>query len=292
MGISFSCLYATIHRDMPHRFFKRFVKRRVKRFIRRRVKRHFRGRTKRGRRMKKSKMRKKTVMHKKTAIRPFIKGLGARTKVVKMRWCNIVQLDPGLTQALVIHKFQANNTFKPNITEGADTHQPYGRDQFELGYTKYRVLNSTIRVRRVIINELVGVSPAWGVFLAVEPVDHVGVSWGELIERGILTQPLMSGGGIGDKNQRNSIPWLKANYNMRDFRKKINPDSLDTDWLLNNSEAPPPFNDAHFVVWAAGVSGNIGTVITAEVPLKLTVQVDIEYEVEYSKPSAPLISGP
>lgn len=64
------------------------------------------------------------------------------TKVVKLRYCDVIQLDPGATDAAVEHRFRTNSIFDPDRTGVG--HQPRYHDTYEAMYENYEVLGSKI----------------------------------------------------------------------------------------------------------------------------------------------------
>lgn len=71
--------------------------------------------------------------------RPF-----ADNKIVKMRYCDNITLDAGAAGAGVLHRFNANSVFDPDLT--GTGHQPLGYDECAVLWTHYTVLGARMRV--------------------------------------------------------------------------------------------------------------------------------------------------
>lgn len=68
-----------------------------------------------------------------------------KTKLVKLRYCDTIELDPGATDAAVEHRFRANSVYDPDRT--GTGHQPMYFDQLAAIYESYEVVGSRITVR-------------------------------------------------------------------------------------------------------------------------------------------------
>lgn len=79
---------------------------------------------------------------------PWPKALGVGkdpfppTKIATLRYCDVIQLDAGATDAAVEHRYRANSIYDPDRT--GTGHQPRFHDTFEALYENYEVLSSKI----------------------------------------------------------------------------------------------------------------------------------------------------
>ncbi len=70
-----------------------------------------------------------------------------QTRVVNMRYCDTIQLNPGTAGAIDIHEFRANSIFDPDKT--GTGHQPIGHDEWAAFYNHYVVLGAKITLALV-----------------------------------------------------------------------------------------------------------------------------------------------
>lgn len=92
---------------------------------------------------RKSRRRKQSAWQRKRSMASQPRAAIADTQLVRMRYGDIVQLNPGAGTSAT-HVFSANSTFDPNKT--GTGHQPLGHDEWANFYNHITVIGSKIKV--------------------------------------------------------------------------------------------------------------------------------------------------
>lgn len=174
-------------------------------------------------------------------------------KIVKMRYSDTIELNPGLTVPSG-HAFRASSIFDPDYTGVG--HQPMSHDQWALFYNHYTVIGSKIRFK--FSSSTAGTEPiVCGVILNDDASAPSTVS--SLIEQG-------RGGYTMLDTKSRSVITLKKGYSARRFHNVADVKDVDR---LSATFGTNPTENAFFVVWAACLSGGD--------PATMYGQVTIDY---------------
>lgn len=182
-----------------------------------------------------------------------------RTKMVRLRYCEEVSLNPSST-SYQGYVFTANGCYDPNVTGVG--HQPSGFDQMMEYYDHYRVVGSKITVK-FVSTSINNVNPA---YVAVQLKDTATVSAyinaSEFLEsRQTGTQYMITGILSGYKN---IPPKITKVFSARKF---FGPDFMDESY--KGSASGNPIDGAYYHVMAFCVGNND--------PGQLDLQVTIDY---------------
>lgn len=72
------------------------------------------------------------------------RAVNPKKRLVRLKYCELISLDPAAAGALVYHNFSCNGMYDPNETGVG--HQPIGFDQHMLWYDHYTVIGSKITI--------------------------------------------------------------------------------------------------------------------------------------------------
>lgn len=189
-------------------------------------------------------------------------GFG-RSKVAKMRYHDIISLNPGVGTTS-LHLFRANSVFDPDETGVG--HQPAGFDQWAARYTHYTVLGAKITVRPVNSQNISLVTGGWyGVILTSDAASLAGFTPNTIIENGNGKWNT-----AGDFENSSKMRGLRSYYSARKHFSR-DPRSFD---LGSASVLANPTNMAHWIIW-------YGTMGGLDDPSPMNVAVTIDYIVRF-----------
>lgn len=221
-------------------------------------------RTKRTRKAPAKRTRKMTL-YRRPRRRPLpLTGYG-KSKMVRLRYCQEVTLNPGLA-SIATHYFLANGMYDPDVTTGG--HQPLGFDQMMLGYDHFTVIGSKIKATPMNTSTGTGTPGYFGIIID----DNASLSYttaSQVLEskqgKGavMVTQKSING------NQRSAY----RSFSAKKFLTKRNP--ID-DPQLKGSTSSDPTEKVYFGLWNAAVGNND--------PDTSNFMVEIEYIAILSEP--------
>lgn len=193
------------------------------------------------------------------------RGIGyPRNRVIKMRYIQRLELDPGASTAFVANLFSANSIFDPDAT-GAG-HQPMGHDQWANFYQGYCVLGSKISI--IGLNATSSVPIIFGVkLLRTTSSGHTDIT-------GLMEDPTVSWRFMQTAVNGNVPRPAIAKYSARKFYNTPSPASNSN--LLAAMSGNPATQAYYFVFMGAHDQ-------TTDVP-KLSMVVKITYIVQLTEP--------
>jgi len=196
------------------------------------------------------------------------KPLGPRGKLIRFKYCDTVNIDPGLAQ-ITGYIFSANGLYDPNISGGG--HQPYGYDQWLPTFANhYVVLGSKIRVRFAARNTTL---PADNTYVVgVDLRDTNASITGQGTDRLMETTP--SHKVMTNANARGWVQVTKC-FSARKFFKVKDAAGMQ---YLQSIYSSNPTEGAYFHVFAGAADG-------VSDPESITAIVQIEYIARLIEPN-------
>lgn len=195
--------------------------------------------------------------------RPLSFAAQPKSKVVKMRYCEQIGINPGIG-APSGYTFRANDIFDPNYTSTG--HQPMGHDQWSAFYNHYTVLGSKLTV--TMSNQDAADAVIAGVYLVDDTTAPTTVT--TLIENAKGPYGHMdSSGGSG-------IRRLTCKYSAKKFFRCDVRDRTD----LKASFGSSPTEQAYYTIWAAAMDtladpGNVVMTVVIDYICLLTEPKDL-----------------
>ncbi len=198
---------------------------------------------------------------------PKITKLLKNRTTAHLRYVDTIAIDSGVT--LASHVFAANGLFDPDIT--GTGHQPLMYDEYQLLYSRYRVISSKIKVTPVgtgtanLIPGLYGVFGDFDVTLTYSLANSIIEDMRNKSGWGIV-------GALNSTNMSEPV-MLSASFNSkRDF----SPDGAGQSTPVTVNPTAAGLEDYNYQVWAGSVNGNN--------PGAITFLVQIDYIVEFTEP--------
>lgn len=189
--------------------------------------------------------RRRKLWRKRRLRRPLpLTGYG-QSKIVRLRYCDEITLDPALG-GIASHYFLANGMYDPDHSLGG--HQPLGFDQMMAGYDHFTVIGSRIKVTPVNNGAGTGTPGYFGVILD----DNSTLSYASAAQ---CLESKQGKGGIMvsqksiNGNQRSAWRSFSA---KKFFRKNAIVGAAE----YKGSESADPTEKAYFGIWNAAVGTN------------------------------------
>ncbi len=198
-------------------------------------------------------------------VKPTLPGFPS-SRVVKMRYCDQVGLDPSAGGNVASYVYRANSVYDPQNPVGG--HQPIGFDIWEQLYNHYLVLGSKITCQFVAGDVNVNDPYVCGAFTSDDSVFSTA-NFTTLIEQGLSSYTVLQPSSNGN------LPRRKAFYSPRKFFAIK--DIADNAARLGSAVSGNPDEMAYFVLWAAALdqSTNVGAI---------RALITIEYTVLFAEP--------
>lgn len=174
-----------------------------------------------------------------------------KIKYVKLRYCDVIQLDPGSMDTAVEYRFRSNSIFDPDYSGVG--HQPRYHDTYEAMYENFEVLGSKISAR---FNTTAGAP----MMIGINRDNDTTTSYAN---RTALMEDPNSKYKVLPSNGSKPV-WLSCNWSAK---KTLGPNHAVTN--LSSFGANPTENQ-HFVIWAINQYG-------AEDPGSINIAVTIDY---------------
>lgn len=172
-----------------------------------------------------------------------------RSKMVRLRYCDIVALDP-TAGGIAARVFRANSLFDPDFT--GTGHQPLGFDQLMVYYNHFHVIGSKIKVdytpsQTATVTE--GYAPClFGIILSDDGLQATGSSnVNHLLEQRSNQYDVKYGGTPLNNRDQTAI---KTFSHKRFFRQPIFQNQY------RGSSAANPDENAYFELWASTINSN------------------------------------
>lgn len=195
-------------------------------------------------------------------------------KIVKMRYCDIVTLNPS-AGGLAVYQFRANSIFDPDFTGLG--HAPIGSDQWAQFYNHYVVLGSRITCNLLYNDQQSGSGYIYGCYLSDDAIiPGTGL---QICEQGLGNYGMASGNNyapVAGKGMDN-VPAVRNYYGAKKFYNIK--DVKDNIVRIGAPVTANPGDTAIYTVWQAGVDPLTDLQDTK-------VLVTIEYNVLYSEPKS------
>lgn len=180
-----------------------------------------------------------------------------KTKLVKLRYCETLQLDAGGTDVAVEHRFRANSVYDPDRT--AVGHQPMYFDQLAAIYESYEVLGAKIKV---------AFSPTASTACLVGVIRDNDTSTTYNNRTALMENPSSRYKVISPESKTLT---MSCNWSARKtFGPNYNRD--DNEALVTTN----PVNESDFVIWAINQHAT-------EDPSGINCMVTIDYIVKFSE---------
>lgn len=225
-----------------------------------RTRRTFKNRT-----LRRRPIRPGRVMRRKTLRFPRRIGLGAM-QVRKLRYCEVISIDPAGGGIPANYTFRANDCYDPNLQSTG--HQPNGFDQLIASYKTCHVVYSKMSVRYTPTNNTLQ-APAW---LSVRceaqgPQSYVDTS--DFLERN-PGRKVIIGQGYANGSFENNMPVVSARFTPRVLRKASRAAYLsDPLNACTSTLSPDSAHSAYYNIWVADIDG------TNPLAMTLTVTLDL-----------------
>lgn len=189
-----------------------------------------------------------------------------KTTVVKLRYCEYINLDPGVA-TIAKHVFGANDCFDPNATGVG--HQPYGFDQWSQLYNHYTVIGSRITAQfSNTSGSTIGLNYC-GINLSDDATTTSSID--HMLEQGLTKYKMIA----GNSGQSNAMKTVSCNYSAKKFFNITN--ISDNQDRLGTVTSASPGERANFVVW-------IGSANPAIDQADFEVMVKIDFIVMFGEP--------
>lgn len=180
-----------------------------------------------------------------------------KTKLVKLRYCDTVQLNPTGSDAAVEHRFRANSVYDPDRT--AVGHQPMYFDQLATIYESYEVLGARIKV---------AFSPTASTACLVGVIRDNDTSTTYNNRTALMENPSAKYRVVSPQSK---TLWMAANWSAKKtFGPNYNRD--DNEALVTAN----PVNESDFVVWAINQ-------YSTEDPSAINCMITIDYIVKFTE---------
>ena len=213
-----------------------------------------------------------------------VKGLIPNTKRLTHRYLEFpVRIASLAAGASTEFNYSCNGLFDPNIQVGG--HQPFGRDEMAVFYTRYKVLNSKITVKEFILEDAnAGQAPCWGIFTSQSATGGVPQHDNDMVidaEANMRAQWVQNGqfnAGFHDKN----ISWkISKSFSLKKYRKSSWRDHNPQDFMIKVGVNPNQTDEpqAFFVIYFQNKASSSATRF-------MDIMVRIEYDVVWSSPKA------
>lgn len=189
-----------------------------------------------------------------------------KSKVVRLRWCEEVTLNPGVG-GIASHYFHANGMYHPNIT-GGGTHDPLGFDQMMAGYDHYTVIGSKIKVTPVNSSNGTGIPGYYGVILDDNGTFTYTTSAQVIESKQGKTAIALSQKSINGNQQ--------SAYRSFSAKKFFHKSSIVMAGTYRGSATTNPTEQAYFGLWLGSTAGND--------PNATAFMVEIEYIAVLTEP--------
>lgn len=189
------------------------------------------------------KRRRKMYRARRRANRPRVQpSLIAKSQLVKLTYCDIIEINPGLGGALGTYTFRANSLYDPNFT--GTGHQPLGFDQWAGFYRHYVVIGAKCIVKAVSTDSSNATAVAVNLDDDAAPTVQVLTEMGERNNMYDIMAPV----GSGPCKSRTLVAKYSAKrfHGVKDIR-----DNHD----LRSDMSGSPGELAYFHVHAADLSG-------------------------------------
>lgn len=188
------------------------------------------------------------------------------SQAVKLRWVDVVTLDPTISSAPALHRFRANSINQPDRT-GATTHQPRGHDQWAQVYDHYTVIGSKIMVQ-AYSETSPGTPGVFGLYLDDTNANTFASVPDAIETTGSRGRYRMVG---RDTNlTAGSSPRLSHKFSAKKFFNKDTKSMLgDTHFSGSLSGGTNPAEEADYILWYGNVAG--------EDPKEMRFIVTIDY---------------
>lgn len=187
-----------------------------------------------------------------------------RSKIVKMRYCENLQLDTGATVGAIgsgYHIFRANGIYDPNASIGG--HQPLGHDEWVPFYNHSCVIASKITVDFGNQN---GNPVIAGITLLDDTTAYIGAP-STHCERSMSNYTLLGGANAS------SVKTLTLNCApLKYLKKKLNDSEVQGDFGVSD-----PTEQVIYQVWIAPALPTAANILTA-------INVTIDYVVMLTEP--------
>lgn len=195
------------------------------------------------------------------------------TKMVRMRYCQVKNLDPTTSLQPQVARFRCNSIFDPDATTlDPDQHQPLGYDEWSVFYNHYLVVGAKITVQFIAA----GTTASYGkpVICAVRLADDTTIIAQDTIT--LLENPNITYKAMSRAQTQNSSIRLRKGFSPKKFftvdRLTDNFDRLGAAFGANPNE------QAYFEV----LVGNFHDV--SENPPNIACMITIDYMVLLSEP--------
>lgn len=228
--------------------------------------------------------RRPAYRRRRTTRRPFRRyGRGRRSRmskpmgfptnqVIKLRYCDWLQLDPDATNSIIYDLFYANSIHDPYVASGG--HSPLLTDQWSNFYERYTVIGSKITIRPMATtNSTTGI--VWGVITTQDSTPPAS------------NATALQEQGLGKWTMQQSL----ANGNLSRLSIGYSPKKLfrlqsvkDNQYQLGAPFGENPFVKAYFLIWAANLQDG-------DNPGNLAFSITIDYLVLLSDPKMIAQSG-
>lgn len=189
------------------------------------------------------------------------------SKVAKLRYSDVVTINPTASGVAMFHAFRANSIYDPDSTGVG--HQPMGRDIWAQVYNHYTVIGSKITAT-MVPSGTSNYQATFGITIDdnATPADQ---TINTLIERGnsVYKQFLNS-----YQYNSQSVSVLRKGFSARKFFHIKN--IRDNILTYGAEQGSNPTDQAYFLVWVGSNSADIDLV---------SVQVTIEYLVLFTEPA-------
>lgn len=187
-----------------------------------------------------------------------------KTRLVKMRYCDVITLNPLTSGGMSKYQFRANSIFDPDYT--GTGHSPLGKDQMAEFYNHYTVISSKITVQGVP-NVITNSTPIiYGCYLSDDATIPTTIR--NLCEQGLSGWNVAS--PLRTKNLRITKTFsAKKFFNLQDIKDNQN--------RVGSSMGSNPHDTAFYNVWYSALD-------TANEPPPLEALITIEYLVVMNEP--------
>lgn len=183
-----------------------------------------------------------------------------KTKLVKLRYCDVIQLNPTTFDVIEEHRFRANSCYDPD--RSGSGHQPRYFDQYAALYEAYEVLGSRISCK---FDSSVSATP--GAIVGVNRDNDTSTTY--YTRSALMENPNSKYKVLAAKATK--PVYMACNWSARKtFGPNYNRD--DNEALVGAN----PSNVSDFVVWAINEYGS-------EDPAAINITVTIDYIVKFSE---------
>lgn len=186
------------------------------------------------------------------------------SQVIKMRYCETIEIHPAVDGIIGTHVFSANNAFDPNVT--GTGHQPMGFDQWSVFYDHITVIGSKIRATYI---------PGSSPFIAlIHTADNATLSTvpNTVLERTGTQWKWLGNAGAGG----NTGNTLKKFFSTKKF---FNVTDVKDNAMLKGSFTTSPAEQAYYHVSLfqpnAGALGDVAVTIEIEYICQLSERKDL-----------------